>query len=163
MSVSLIAGILTVHGYIKQRIVNLNYKHALLFLFLTVALFSTYEYFEYRKVKLAEKIRQEYMLNDIEIASKINSKITTSYSGYLAKLSLIVSFFERNKSLYYEEYIFFNFHYETFGSFYMTKYINDEGIIFSDDIHEIEEVVEVGISNINNILSVYEKQLKNQN
>ena len=150
--IGLIAGILTLYDYYLNKKVKLTWKIIVVIIFVISIPFGIYYQVEKRHNSEIEKIKSDYLVFDSEISSAINDNHTLSYSGYLSKLALILGFYKRHSNIYEDEYERLNNQYNSFKSLYEKKYINGEGIIFSTDINEIEDVVETGINNIKKII-----------
>jgi len=91
------------------------------------------------------------LIHDSKIIKDLGAEYTSTYSGFLSKLTLIVGFYGRHKEAYSAEYKLFSADLKRFKSFYDDR-VQKNKIIFSSDIEEVREVVETGVSNIKSIL-----------
>jgi len=150
--IGFIAGLLTIIDYFQNKRIKITWKVIGVIIILIILPFGIYHQIEKRHNSEIEKIKSEYLILDSEISSTIDDNYTSSYSGYLSKLALIVGFYKRHSDIYADEFERLDEQYNTFKSLYNRKYINDNGIVFSSDINEIQEVVETGINNIKKII-----------
>ncbi len=150
--ISVISGIMTFLDFKRNNKIPNTYKIITYSVLLIGLPFLVYLNFEYRQDKKLNEIQSQYIIRDSEISSEIDKNYTLTFSGYLAKLSTIVGFYNRHENLYKEEYLKYKNLYEMYLGKYKEDYINKKGIIFYSDIEEIRSVVETGVSNIKAIL-----------